>query len=137
MRNAVAAGEERVQKVERYRALPDLERHLVNGLVLLQRAARAVEEDVEPAETLDRRRDRARDRFVACHVGMDEQRGIADFTLRALAGFAVYFRERNSRAFAHVSLRRRFGDARAAAREKCNFAVESAQGVLRLYCAFV
>jgi hypothetical protein len=86
---------------------------------------------------LDCRRNRARDRFVTRDIGMDEQRGIADLALRAFAGFAVDFREHNFCAFAHVSLRRCFGDAGAAAGEECNFAVESAQGVLRLYCAFV
>ena len=47
---AVAAREKRVQQVERDRALPDVEIHLVHRHVFLQRAAGAVEDDVEPAE---------------------------------------------------------------------------------------
>ena len=50
VRYAVAAGQERMQQVERDGAVPDVEIHLVHRHVFLQRAAGAVEDDVEPAE---------------------------------------------------------------------------------------
>src|SRR4030095_1826951 len=50
VRDAMEARQEKRQEVEGDRAVPNVEIHFVHGYILLQRAARAIHDYVEPAE---------------------------------------------------------------------------------------
>jgi len=106
---------------------PDLELHLVNRNVFLQRSPGAVHEHVELSESVDRRQDRVRYAPIARGIRLDEQCGITDLALGTPAGLAVELRDRHFRALPHVCLRRRLRNARSGTGEERNLALESAQ----------
>ena len=121
VRDRVAAGEKWMEQVERDCPLPHVEIHLVHGHVFLQRAACAVENHIEASKPRDRRFNGAAHCLILCHAGLDEKRVSAhhaNLVLGSSAQFRVEVDDCDSRTFRNKLFCRRFGNARAGARQK-------------------
>ena len=126
--DAVAAGQEGVQQVQRDGLVPDVEVHLMHRTVVLRRTAGAVEQHIEFAEMFDGGGDGVAHVFILCDVSLHEQRvaaGFADFAFGAFARIAVQFADRHARAFACAHFCGRLCNTGAGAGQEYHFAFES------------
>ena len=112
----VMAAVDRAEQVELHRLVPhrrDID--LAERRILADRAARAIEQDVELAEMLFGRRDGGLHAGFVGHVGANEQRRVAQRTRQRRARLLVDIRDDDLRALAREQLRRRAADAPRAA----------------------
>jgi len=129
----MAAGEKGMEQVECDGAMPDVEVHLVNRHVLLQRPPGAVHDHIQAPEPRNRGCNGAPHAFVLRDIGLDEE-GLAarapDVPLRGLPRGRIDFDDRDPGALPHVSHCGRFRYPGPGAGQERDFAVQSSHAFL-------